>query len=149
EKDVQRAALAVGRENAARHGVDSQIAWHEGDLLDALPPDAEPLDFIISNPPYVSQQEWEELPVEVKSFEPRIALIGGPQGDELIMRLVEQAARRLAPSGWLIMEISPMLAPRVDGWFAQSGAAWQHQVTRDLASYPRVVQARLESPPRP
>ena len=56
-------------------------------------------DFILSNPPYVSEAESERLPREVKDYEPRVALVAGPRGTEVIERLVPQAAERLREGG--------------------------------------------------
>ena len=66
-------------------------------------------DFVLSNPPYVSESEFAELPLTVRDFEPRTALVAGPRGDEVVERLLPQAAARLKAGGWLIMEISPMI----------------------------------------
>ena len=66
-------------------------------------------DFIVSNPPYVAQAEMERLPPDVRNFEPRAALLAGPTGTEVIAALVPQAAERLRPGGYLLMEISPTI----------------------------------------
>lgn len=143
--DSSAAALKLAQQNAARHGVAERIEWFEGDLLEPLPPAAR-LDFVVSNPPYVSDQEWQQLPDEVKKYEPRRALVGGQQGDEIIRRLVDQAADRLAEGGWLILEISPMLADRAPQWFERPAGAWNGcHVTTDLAKLPRVVRCQART----
>ncbi len=68
----------------------------EGDLLAPIPADVR-FDFVLSNPPYVSEQEYADLPRDVRDYEPRQALVAGPTGVEVIERLVPQAAQRLQP----------------------------------------------------
>ena len=106
--DVSPAALSIARANAAEHGVAERIEWIESDLLAAVPAERR-FDFVVSNPPYVSEAEFARLAPEVKNFEPRRALVAGPQGVEVIERLVPQAADRLDPGGHLLVEISPMI----------------------------------------
>jgi release factor glutamine methyltransferase len=89
--DSSAEALAVARQNAADHGVAERIEFLQGDLLGPLAPGRE-LDFVASNPPYVSEAEWESLPPDVKKYEPRTALVAGPLGTEVIARLIPQAA---------------------------------------------------------
>lgn len=135
--DCQPAALDVARSNAQRHGVEQLITFLQGDLLQPVN-DHRPVDIVVSNPPYVSLAEWDELPSDVKGHEPYVALVGGKAGDEIIRRLVDEAETCLGDGGLLIFEISPMLAPRVESWFSPS--AWQPPtVTRDLAQHARVV----------
>jgi len=99
--DLSADALAVARRNAARHGVASRVRFCQGDLLAALP---EPVQMIVANLPYISQQEWPNLPPEVR-WEPRWALDGGPDGLDLVRRLLAQAPHYLAPNGALLLEI--------------------------------------------
>jgi release factor glutamine methyltransferase len=139
--DVSPAALAVARGNAERHQVADRIEFQASDLLSALP--AEPqFNFIASNPPYVSQSEWERLPSDIKNYEPRLALVGGPSGTETMARLIPQAAERLRPGGWLLMEIGPTVEAAVRQLVTQDGHFESPQVLKDLAGLPRVLKAR-------
>lgn len=99
--DVSADALAVAQGNAARHGVASRIRFYQGDLLSALP---EPVQIIVANLPYISEREWPTLPPEVR-WEPRVALDGGPDGLDLVRRLLAQAPSYLAADGALLLEI--------------------------------------------
>lgn len=143
--DLSPGALDVARGNAAAHGVAERISFIEGDLLSALPPDSR-FDIVVSNPPYVSRQEMEQLAPEVHNHEPHLALVGGETGTEVIARLAPQAAERLLPGGCLIMEISPMIEAQVRELLAADGRWQAIHVKKDLAQLPRVVEARRASP---
>jgi release factor glutamine methyltransferase len=139
--DISPAALAVACRNIETHGVGQQIETRPGDLLSDLP--AEPtFDFVVSNPPYVSERELAETAVEVREHEPRVALLGGENGDEILMRLVPQAAERLVSGGWLISEISPMLESRAHTLISEDGRFEPPITRKDLAGLARVVLAR-------
>lgn len=139
--DRSSAALAVARQNAADHGVADRVTFLESDLLTKLEPQPR-LDFIVSNPPYVTTAEMERLMADVRKFEPRAALEAGPRGTEVIERLIAQAAERLAPGGWLLVEISPQLDPAVRALIAPDARFELFPTHKDLAGHPRVVQAR-------
>jgi len=141
--DVSPAALAVARRNAERHGVADRITFIESDLFASAPPDAR-YDYILSNPPYVSTAEMANLPPDVRDHEPRVALEAGEQGTEVIAPLIEQAAVRLKPGGTLILEVSPMIAERVELLIRDHPAFTPSDTMRDLAGHPRVVQATFK-----
>lgn len=94
-------ALAVARENAAALSLEN-VRFVEGDLLE---PVSGPLDLVASNPPYIPSAEVDRLMPDVRQFEPRGALDGGPDGLDVIRRLVPAAAERLKPGGRLLFEI--------------------------------------------
>lgn len=139
--DISEEALAVARDNARRHQVADRIDLVRSDLLEALPPDLT-FHIIASNPPYVSHSELAELAPEVRNFEPRLALVAGPEGTEVIERLIEQAAGRIVLQGWLIMEISPMIEARVVELIRDHPAFGEPAVIRDLNGLPRVVSTQ-------
>ena len=138
--DISPAALAIARENAERHGVAERIKFVEGDLLSAAPQGT--FHAIVSNPPYVTTAEMAELPPDVRDYEPRIALEAGPRGTEVIERLIPQAAERLEAGGALLVEVSPMIEPRVRELLAAESRLEVQSTLKDLAGHPRVVRAR-------
>jgi len=142
--DVSPAALAVARENAERIGVSERIEFVESDLFAAIPAERK-FDFIASNPPYVTEAEFAELAKDVREYEPRLALVSGPTGREVIERLVPQAAGRLHAGGSLLLEISPMLQQSVETLLADDGHFEVQPTAKDLAGRPRVVRARRKS----
>lgn len=100
--DLSRAALRVAAENARRHRVADRIRFLQADLAAPL---RGPVDMLVSNPPYVAEEEWASLPESVQKYEPRLALDGGPGGLRVVRRLLADAARLLRPGGVLLIEI--------------------------------------------
>ena len=137
--DVSPDALEVARANAARHQLSDRILFRQGDLLDGLLEQGEQFDFVVSNPPYVGESEEDQVQLEVRKFEPRMAVFAGPTGFEVITRLVEQATRALSPNGWLVMEIGQGQEAAVRDMLRD----WQNLgFTPDLQRIPRVVAAQ-------
>ena len=139
--DVSAEALAVARSNAQQHAVQDRVQFAQGDLLEAIPPEVR-LDYVVSNPPYVTSDEMTELTRDVKDFEPHMALEGGPQGTTIIERLIPQAAERLRDDGHLLLEISPQLESRVTDLVRADDRFQLLPTLADLEGRPRVVQAR-------
>jgi release factor glutamine methyltransferase len=138
--DLSRAALAVARRNAERHGVADRITFVEGNLLTTEPAGPR-FDYIVSNPPYVSTAEMAELGRDVRDYEPHAALHAGERGSEVIVRLIEQSVPRLKPGGGLFIEISPMIATEVEQLIEQQPSLERRATIKDLAGQPRVAQA--------
>jgi release factor glutamine methyltransferase len=139
--DLSAAALDVARANAARHGLAERITFVESDLLAALEL-AGPWDVIVSNPPYVREDEFAGLPRDVRDHEPRAALVAGPRGVEVIERLVAEAVGRLQLGGWLVLEAGPAVAAEVERLLATTSGLEPGPTLKDLARLPRVFQAR-------
>lgn len=139
--DISPAALAVAKENAERLGVSERVEFIESDLFVALPAERQ-FDFIASNPPYITTDEFAALSPEVREHEPQLALVAGANGTSVIERLLPAAAERLRPGGTLLLEISPMLQQRVESLVA-ADLRWElAPTTKDLAGHARVVRAR-------
>ena len=102
--DLLSRALSVARENARRHRVADRVRFLCADAYSALKSGTR-FDVVVSNPPYVSDSEWESLPREVRDFEPAAALRGGADGLSLIRRLVRDGSGHLLPGGELWLEI--------------------------------------------
>lgn len=98
--DVSIAALAVARANAVRHGVAHRIQFVTTSYLDGIPG---PFDVITANPPYVKDGDKPALSADVR-HEPDVALFGGSEGLRDIAGVLDAAAAKLAPNGWLLME---------------------------------------------
>ena len=134
--DISAAALEVAKANAARHQLELRIQFRQTDLLEGLQP---PFDYVVSNPPYVGESEEDQVQLEVRKFEPRNAVFSGPNGTEVIARLIPQAHAALRSGGWLVMEISGTIANEVERLLQ----GWDNvQIKPDLQSIPRVALAQ-------
>ncbi len=139
--DISKEALDVARQNIEAHDVADRIELIESDLFDNVPAERR-YDFIVSNPPYVRADEYENLARDVRNHEPRTALVPGPTGTEVIEQLIPQAAERLRDDGWLLMEISPMIEPSVRDLLIRDGRYQIDTTVKDLAGLPRIVRAK-------
>lgn len=139
--DVSRRALKAARFNAALPPA-RPIRFVEGNAPAAFKGliRAGSQDFIVSNPPYVSEREWQSLAPEVRCFEPKRALVPGPTGLEFITKLVRSAVVYLKPGGHLVFEIGH---GQRDGALSFFDEAWTDvRSFEDLSATPRVVVAR-------
>ncbi len=134
--DISPEAVAVARANASRHALEVEVL--EGDLLDPVPADLRGrLDLVVSNPPYVTREEYEDLPPEVRA-EPEEALVGGT---EVHRRLAAEAPAWLRPGGGVLVEIGSEQGGEVA---AMLSASFERvEVIPDLAGRDRVVRAML------
>jgi release factor glutamine methyltransferase len=138
--DLSPDALAKARANADRHGVADRIEFLGGDLL--APVSGGPaFDAILSNPPYIATGEIEALEPGVRDHEPRMALDGGPDGLDVVTRLINDAAPLLKPGGRLILEIGSAQEAPVRERIAARPEYDLLPTVRDLRGHPRVVQA--------
>ena len=144
--DISPTALEIARQNAAAHQVAQQVEFLQSDLLAACSPASE-FDLIVSNPPYVTSAELEQLDADVRQFEPRLALDGGAEGTAVIERLLPQAAARLRPGGWLLMEIGPSIAARAQQLVSQTKELQSLSTLADISGLPRVLQAQRRERP--
>lgn len=99
--DLSRDAVALAALNARASRLPAQLV--RSDLGTAFR--GERFDLVVSNPPYLTEVEYQGLDPSVKAWEPREALIAGPDGLAAIRRLLEQAPGLLAPGGWMVMEL--------------------------------------------
>lgn len=136
--DVSAAALEVAKYNVEQQGLQERIHLVHSDCLNSVsaPPT---FDIICSNPPYVSEAEYEELATDVKKFEPRSALVSGPTGTEIISRLIEQSCSRLRPGGQLIIELSPMIAEKCAALVVNTKKFAPPKLIKDLAGHRRIL----------
>lgn len=134
--DIDRDALDVAAANVQRTGVADRVTLKLGELL--TPMGGEFFDAILSNPPYISEEEWRHLAPDVRDYEPRQALVGGKDGLAVIRQLIQEAKRSLAPGGFLAIEIGASQGDRVVALAQASGYA-KTRLVQDLAGLDRVV----------
>ena len=113
--DISRDALALASENAALHNLTDKIRFCQSDLFSNL--DEQTFDIIVSNPPYIVQDELSRLQPEIH-YEPVLALDGGRDGMDIYRRLIPRCIDYLVPGGMLIQEIGP---PEVETIMQEAG----------------------------
>ena len=139
--DLSPAALLVARGNAARLHLESRVTFHEGDLLEPLRGQAGTIDLVVSNPPYVSAEEWATLEPEVRDHDPRIALVPAEGVRALYDRLINDAASTLRPGGSVLVEIGASDRGQTARAMERAGLDGVEE-RPDLQGIPRVVCGR-------
>jgi release factor glutamine methyltransferase len=137
--DISAAALAVAKKNARNLGMNSLITFHQGNLFE---PVDDLFDIIVSNPPYISDEEYEKLPDGVKNYEPPEALLAGTNGMEFYKKIINQAPDYLKSRGWLFLEIGATQGDGVSKIIESSGYYDNINVRNDYTGRPRVIKAR-------
>ena len=137
--DVSEDALQLARENAVAHAVGDRIRFERADLLPGG--EAERWDVVAANLPYVRPEAIPSLPVAA-SFEPRLALDGGPDGLAVIGRLLDQLSAALAQDGVALLEIGGDQEADLRALAAERLPGWSCEVERDLGGLPRVAVVR-------
>ncbi|HOD30278.1 MAG TPA: peptide chain release factor N(5)-glutamine methyltransferase, partial [Smithellaceae bacterium] len=137
--DVSIAALKIAKKNARNLKLGKNIEFLKGDLF---APVKGFFDIIVSNPPYISAAEYEELPRGVKDFEPKIALLAGQTGVEFYEKLIYQSKNHLKKDGWLLMEIGAPQAEKIRDIMQECAFFEDIDVRRDYAGHDRVIKGR-------
>ena len=134
--DISPEALALAKENAERLGFSSTFQCLENNLLEGIEENS--FDVVVSNPPYIFSRVWKNLEASVKEYEPQLALDGGEEGMDLIIPLVEQAAKVLKPSGGLFLEIGYDQGQEVSCTLNEAGFE-NVRIIKDYAGLDRIV----------
>lgn len=133
--DISSEALTLAEENALQNGAGDRIEFVLSDLLTNL---SGMFDVLLSNPPYISREEYDALPIGIRDYEPRGALLAGERGTEVIEQLIVQAADKLNVGGALFLEGSPMILPTV----AKMLSNWHNvRIVKDNAGLQRIIAA--------
>ena len=143
--DISAAALAAARSNAAAAGVTT-IDFREGSLLE--PVSGRTFDLVLSNPPYLTENEWGSAQPEVREWEPRLAMVGGEDGLDVIRGLVRGLDEILRPGGWVGLELGSYQAERVVHMLESVPTLDSAGVHGDLTGRQRYVLARRPEGPR-
>jgi len=139
--DISETALAVAARNVEKHKLQDRIELRHGDLFEPLVPQLDLFDLIACNPPYVSAPEYDVLDRNVKEYEPRLALYGGPDGLDAYRRIGENVGPFLKPDGVLLLEIGYQQGPAVRELLERTGVFAQSRIDKDLQGHDRVVTA--------
>jgi release factor glutamine methyltransferase len=131
--DLSPEALRVAQQNVERHGLAERVVLRQGDLLEALP---EPVDLLLSNPPYTIMSQIDE---NVRRHEPHLALDGGRDGLAFYERLLADGPAKLRPGGAALLEIGATQGAAVADMARAAFPEAQIVVHQDLAGLDRVV----------
>lgn len=136
--DISGAALAIAQENAELNEVGQRMRFLEGDLLAPLA--GESFEIVVANPPYVLTGDSSILPLEVREYEPALALFAGEDGLDVFRRLIPEAFRALVPGGCIAVELGYGQVAGVSKLLANGGFQ-RMELIMDLRSVPRVAYA--------
>ncbi len=134
--DQSPLALKITQFNAIHYGVYDRLYLVRADWLNSLKKGPH-FDVIVSNPPYLSEEEWQELDLEVKLYEPKLALVAGKEGTEYQESLLKEGANYLKEDGFLIFEMGYNQSPKIAGLAKKFH--WTFNFYRDLQNYERVA----------
>ena len=138
--DASAEALAVAVQNAETHGASASIEFVHGDLLEPL--GDRRVRYLVSNPPYVSDAEWDEVPANVKDYEPASALRAGADGLRCLRPIIQGARQRLDSPGQLVLEGPAAKAQAMADLACEAGLVNAH-VLADHEGLPRVLVADM------
>jgi release factor glutamine methyltransferase len=140
--DISPEALKVARRNAENHAVADRMEFLQGDLFAAA---SGSFDFIVSNPPYIPDDAYPLLPEGIREFEPREALIAGPDGVDFHRGIIREAAHRLKGGGGIFLEIGEGQRELVEMLFRTEGCYDEIRFRKDYGGTERVAAARKRS----
>lgn len=136
--DISPKALQIAEKNALENVVNVQ--FNLGDLVENL---KAKVDYVVCNPPYISQAEYDELDPEVLHFEPKVALLAGPSGLEFYHRLAHLLPTVLHPKGKVWFEIGAKQGPSVLALF--NHPSWvKKSLQKDWAGHDRFISLEIE-----
>ncbi|MHC4950831.1 MAG: peptide chain release factor N(5)-glutamine methyltransferase, partial [Planctomycetota bacterium] len=139
--DISDAALKVAAENIEKLNLANKVQLLCGDLFDPIIEglDAAKFDLIISNPPYVSEAEYESLDKNVKAYEPAHALLAGADGLDVYKKIAEKVDDFLKPDGALMMEIGYAQGPAIRELLEKTGIFKNITIEKDFANNDRIA----------
>lgn len=141
--DISSSSLDIASQNAERLG--SKVVFLHKDMTKAEDWQGQgQFDVIVSNPPYISANEYHVLPHAVRNFEPKTSLLAADEGVSFYQRISELAGSRLVKGGWLYLEVGYRQATEVSALLEQSGFT-HGQILKDFAGHDRVVIASWPS----
>lgn len=133
--DLSPAALAVAKDNAEL--LETQVAFYQGDTLEALPPGD--VDLLLSNPPYISVAEWDLMDESVRRYEPKSALFAADEGLAIYRKLAQQAPERLSKDGQMFLEIGFAQGKAVQEVFQAAFPNKEVVILKDMAAQDRLI----------
>ena len=140
--DISEKALNLARSNALKHDVSDRLRFRQGDLWEPFLNDGRLFDIVVSNPPYVTSGEYNDLSPEIRDNEPRLALDGGEDGMYYLEKIIKEAHDFMNPGGWIILEMAPDQTQDALTIMDQTGDYEKMARIKDYSRSYRVVIAR-------
>lgn len=137
--DISQQALSIAKENVLKHSQNDKITLKKADMLSSFKNDL--FNIVVSNPPYITENEFNLLDTEVKDFEPKIALTGGQDGLRYIKEIISDSRRILKNDGWCVLEIGYNQRKEVEDIFIECRFT-DISSTKDLNGIERVIKAK-------
>ena len=139
--DISASALRIAEINCRRHGVNGQLQFLQGDLLEPLP---QPVDMIVANLPYIRSCEFGDLSPEIRKFEPTIALAGGEDGLDKIQQILEQMPGKLNYEACFLLEMGQGQGEMVTSLIKSYSPQASIELISDLGGIERVAKVVLQ-----
>ncbi|MBD3381541.1 MAG: peptide chain release factor N(5)-glutamine methyltransferase [candidate division Zixibacteria bacterium] len=140
--DVSTDAIELARENASLNDISDKIEFRTGSMLSPFKNDDLKFNLVLSNPPYIKSGEFELLHEQIKRFEPRRALLAGPDGLEFIRQMISEASEHLQTDGFLIFEVGLGQAELIREFISSRSAFEYVESVVDYRGVKRVVVLR-------
>ena len=142
--DISRGTLAVAGTNVRRHRVTDRVHLLHGNLFESFDGHLSKgnVDFVVSNPPYVSEADLNKLEPEIKDHEPFKALVGGKDGLCFYKRIIREAPEWLKPEGFLLLEVGETQAETITKLIDTEGHYENIEIAKDLQKIDRIISAR-------
>ena len=134
--DLSADAIELARTNAGRNEVEARIDFRVGDLLEPI---GEPLDLLAANLPYIDDKDWPFLAKTIRGHEPRMAFLGGPDGLDLVRRMLHDAPRIMRSGSLILMEIGAYQGEDVTAIARQSFPNARISIKPDYAGLDRLA----------
>lgn len=141
--DISDDALAVAQANAASLGLEDRVTFRQGDLLEPIQRERGRFHYLISNPPYIPDNEWPDVAPNVKDHEPTLALRGGEDGLDQIRPIIDGASELLQSPGQVVIEVAAVHQKPVIQLAEEAGLQHPH-VLPDHERLPRVLVANKD-----
>ena len=141
--DIDNQALKIASKNLTKYSKQTNLRFYCGNWWDPLKSFKGEIDLAIANPPYIPIDVYENLPIEVKSFEPKIALLGGKDGLDHIKEIIHYAPQYLKEKGWLLIENHFDQGARVKELFHENGFV-AVEVIKDFSGIGRFTIGRYK-----
>jgi release factor glutamine methyltransferase len=145
--DLSKDALEVAGKNAIRHAVQDRLDLLHGDLLAPVRDfpasrGVGSLHYLVSNPPYIPDHEWEAVKPNVREYEPELALRGGADGLDQVRRLIAEGPDLVRPGGLILIEVADSCAPAALELMRSRQGIDEARIIADFEGLPRVIVGR-------